>query len=194
MKLLRAPPCPALYVLRESLSLWASFWTNAQCSFSYSSHANKHGFDFTSDSIPKSLNCLTIVKKTSSSYWCLRTLKFQKSDARVVLTVLAKTVNLESFYCWIYLIIFFRRKTEEERQKKEDERARREFIKQEYMRRKQLKLMEDMDTVIKPRSLSIKQKKPRPKSIHRDHIESPKTPIKGPPGNKCSCGKRVCSC
>ncbi|XP_067997031.1 calmodulin-regulated spectrin-associated protein 2 isoform X3 [Melanerpes formicivorus] len=76
-----------------------------------------------------------------------------------------------------------RRKTEEERQKKEDERARREFIKQEYMRRKQLKLMEDMDTVIKPRSLSIK-KKPRPKSIHRDHIESPKTPIKGPPGSQ----------
>lgn len=47
-----------------------------------------------------------------------------------------------------------------------------------------------MDTVIKPRSLSIKQKKPRPKSIHRDHIESPKTPIKGPPGNRCSCGKK----
>ncbi|NXO37650.1 CAMP2 protein, partial [Locustella ochotensis] len=79
-----------------------------------------------------------------------------------------------------------RRKTEEERQKKEDERARREFIKQEYMRRKQLKLMEDMDTVIKPRSLSIKQKKPRPKSIHRDHIESPKTPIKGPPVSSLS--------
>uniref|UniRef100_A0A8C0EMK7 Calmodulin regulated spectrin associated protein family member 2 n=1 Tax=Bubo bubo TaxID=30461 RepID=A0A8C0EMK7_BUBBB len=79
-----------------------------------------------------------------------------------------------------------RRKTEEERQKKEDERARREFIKQEYMRRKQLKLMEEMDTVIKPRSLSIKQKKPRPKSIHRDHIESPKTPIKGPPVSSLS--------
>ncbi|NXP76860.1 CAMP2 protein, partial [Ramphastos sulfuratus] len=78
-----------------------------------------------------------------------------------------------------------RRKTEEERQKKEDERARREFIKQEYMRRKQLKLMEDMDTVIKPRSLSIK-KKPRPKSIHRDHIESPKTPVKGPPVSSLS--------
>ncbi|XP_062436935.1 calmodulin-regulated spectrin-associated protein 2 isoform X1 [Rhea pennata] len=77
-----------------------------------------------------------------------------------------------------------RRKTEEERQKKEDERARREFIKQEYMRRKQLKLMEEMDTVIKPRSLSTKQKKPRPKSIHRDHIESPKTPVKGPPGSQ----------
>ncbi|KAF0877199.1 CAMP2 protein, partial [Crocuta crocuta] len=77
-----------------------------------------------------------------------------------------------------------RRKTEEERQKKEDERARREFIRQEYMRRKQLKLMEDMDTVIKPRPQIAKQKKQRPKSIHRDHIESPKTPIKGPPGSR----------
>ncbi|XP_074858379.1 calmodulin-regulated spectrin-associated protein 2 isoform X4 [Carettochelys insculpta] len=79
-----------------------------------------------------------------------------------------------------------RRKTEEERQKKEDERARREFIKQEYMRRKQLKLMEEMDTVIKPRPHSAKQKKPRPKSIHRDHIESPKTPVKGPPVSSLS--------
>ncbi|XP_050817312.1 calmodulin-regulated spectrin-associated protein 2 isoform X2 [Gopherus flavomarginatus] len=79
-----------------------------------------------------------------------------------------------------------RRKTEEERQKKEDERARREFIKQEYMRRKQLKLMEEMDTVIKPRPHSSKQKKPRPKSIHRDHIESPKTPLKGPPVSSLS--------
>ncbi|XP_028918042.1 calmodulin-regulated spectrin-associated protein 2 isoform X2 [Ornithorhynchus anatinus] len=79
-----------------------------------------------------------------------------------------------------------RRKTEEERQKKEDEKARREFIRQEYMRRKQLKLMEDMDTVIKPRPHGAKQKKQRPKSIHRDHIESPKTPIKGPPVSSLS--------
>lgn len=40
-----------------------------------------------------------------------------------------------------------------------------------------------MDIVIKPRAHPSKQKKPRPKSIHRDHIESPKTPVKGPPGN-----------
>ncbi|XP_042321091.1 calmodulin-regulated spectrin-associated protein 2 isoform X2 [Sceloporus undulatus] len=80
-----------------------------------------------------------------------------------------------------------KRKSEEERQKKEDEKARREFIKQEYMRRKQLKLMEDMDIVIKHRPHLSKQKKPRPKSIHRDHIESPKTPIKGPPGSQLDC-------
>ncbi|XP_013926987.1 PREDICTED: calmodulin-regulated spectrin-associated protein 2 [Thamnophis sirtalis] len=79
-----------------------------------------------------------------------------------------------------------KRKSEEERQKKEDERARRDFIRQEYMRRKQLKLMEDMDIVLKHRSHFSKQKKARPKSIHRDHIESPKTPIKGPPVSSLS--------
>ncbi|XP_066235953.1 calmodulin-regulated spectrin-associated protein 2 isoform X1 [Saccopteryx leptura] len=79
-----------------------------------------------------------------------------------------------------------RRKTEEERQKKEDERARREFIRQEYLRRKQLKLMEDMDTVLKSRPQPAKQKKQRPKSIHRDHVESPKTPTQGPPVSSLS--------
>uniref|UniRef100_A0A452FC39 Calmodulin regulated spectrin associated protein family member 2 n=1 Tax=Capra hircus TaxID=9925 RepID=A0A452FC39_CAPHI len=79
-----------------------------------------------------------------------------------------------------------RRRTEEERQKKEDERARREFIRQEYLRRKQLKLMEDMDAVLKPRPQVARQKKQRPKSIHRDHLESPKTPVKGPPVSSLS--------
>ncbi|ELK24925.1 Calmodulin-regulated spectrin-associated protein 2 [Myotis davidii] len=79
-----------------------------------------------------------------------------------------------------------RRKTEEERQRKEDERARREFIRQEYLRRKQLKLMEDMDTLIKPRPPAAKQKKQRPKSMHRDHVEPPKTPTQGPPVSSLS--------
>ncbi|KAG5847411.1 hypothetical protein ANANG_G00125760 [Anguilla anguilla] len=69
-----------------------------------------------------------------------------------------------------------RLKAEEEREKKEDEKARREYIKQEYLRRKQLKLMDDMDAVIKPRPSSTKQKKPRPKSMHRDSVESPRIP------------------
>ncbi|KAM9323288.1 calmodulin-regulated spectrin-associated protein 2 [Pholidichthys leucotaenia] len=68
-----------------------------------------------------------------------------------------------------------RLKAEEEQQKKDEERARREYIKNEYLRRKQLKLMEDMDEVIKPRSGSLK-KKPRPKSIHRDVIEASTPP------------------
>ncbi|XP_042371673.1 calmodulin-regulated spectrin-associated protein 2a isoform X2 [Plectropomus leopardus] len=72
-----------------------------------------------------------------------------------------------------------RLKAEEERIRKEEDRARREFIKQEYLRRKQLKLMEDMDTVIKPRPAGgAKQKRGRPKSIHRDSLDSPKTPVR----------------
>ncbi|KAM3866378.1 calmodulin-regulated spectrin-associated protein 2 [Diretmus argenteus] len=70
-----------------------------------------------------------------------------------------------------------RLKAEEEQQKKDDEKARRDYIKNEYMRRKQLKLMDDMDDVIKPRPGSLK-KKPRPKSIHRDVMESPKPPVR----------------
>ncbi|XP_028988634.1 calmodulin-regulated spectrin-associated protein 2 isoform X2 [Betta splendens] len=70
-----------------------------------------------------------------------------------------------------------RLKAEEEQQKREDEKARREYIKNEYMRRKQLKLMEDMNEVIKPRSGSLK-KKPRPKSIHRDVMEPSALPAR----------------
>uniref|UniRef100_A0AAY5EKH6 CKK domain-containing protein n=1 Tax=Electrophorus electricus TaxID=8005 RepID=A0AAY5EKH6_ELEEL len=69
-----------------------------------------------------------------------------------------------------------RLKAEEDRQKKEEEKARREFIKNEYLRKKQLKLMEDMDSVIRSRPPSAKQKKPRPKSMHRDNMESSKAP------------------
>ncbi|XP_039998893.1 calmodulin-regulated spectrin-associated protein 2 isoform X2 [Xiphias gladius] len=70
-----------------------------------------------------------------------------------------------------------RLKAEEEQQKKDEEKARREYIRNEYLRRKQLKLMEDMDEVIKPRSGSLK-KKPRPKSIHRDVMESSTPPVR----------------
>ncbi|XP_067846717.1 calmodulin-regulated spectrin-associated protein 2-like isoform X2 [Heptranchias perlo] len=70
-----------------------------------------------------------------------------------------------------------RLKAEEERQKKEDERARREFIKQEYLRKKQLKLMTDMDSVIKPRPTSLKLKKARPKSFRED-AQNPRTPVR----------------
>ncbi|XP_037105867.1 calmodulin-regulated spectrin-associated protein 2a isoform X1 [Syngnathus acus] len=72
-----------------------------------------------------------------------------------------------------------RLKAEEERIRKEEDKARKEFIKQEYLRRKQLKLMEDMDTVIKPRpSAGAKQRRSRPKSVRRDSIDSPKTPVR----------------
>ncbi|XP_024135030.1 calmodulin-regulated spectrin-associated protein 2a isoform X2 [Oryzias melastigma] len=72
-----------------------------------------------------------------------------------------------------------RLKAEEERVRKEEDKARKEFIKQEYLRRKQLKLMEDMDSIIKPRAGGgTKQRRSRPKSMHRDSIDSPKTPAR----------------
>ncbi|XP_019112272.2 calmodulin-regulated spectrin-associated protein 2a isoform X3 [Larimichthys crocea] len=78
-----------------------------------------------------------------------------------------------------------RLKAEEERVRKEEDKARREFIKQEYLRRKQLKLMEDMDTVIKPRPAGgAKQRRGRPKSIHRDSMDSPKTPVRAATGSR----------
>ncbi|XP_049444072.1 calmodulin-regulated spectrin-associated protein 2a isoform X1 [Epinephelus fuscoguttatus] len=78
-----------------------------------------------------------------------------------------------------------RLKAEEERIRKEEDKARREFIKQEYLRRKQLKLMEDMDTVIKPRpGGGAKQRRGRPKSIHRDSMDSPKTPVRAATGSR----------
>uniref|UniRef100_A0A7N6AWQ7 Calmodulin regulated spectrin-associated protein family, member 2a n=1 Tax=Anabas testudineus TaxID=64144 RepID=A0A7N6AWQ7_ANATE len=78
-----------------------------------------------------------------------------------------------------------RLKAEEERIRKEEDKARREFIKQEYLRRKQLKLMEDMDTIIKPRPASgAKPRRGRPKSIHRDSMDSPKTPVRAATGNR----------
>lgn len=76
-------------------------------------------------------------------------------------------------------------KAEEERIRKEEDKARREFIKQEYLRRKQLKLMEDMDTVIKARPVTgAKQRRGRPKSIHRDSMDSPKTPVRAATGSR----------
>uniref|UniRef100_A0A673MUS5 Calmodulin-regulated spectrin-associated protein 2-like n=1 Tax=Sinocyclocheilus rhinocerous TaxID=307959 RepID=A0A673MUS5_9TELE len=77
-----------------------------------------------------------------------------------------------------------RLKAEDEREKKEEEKARRDYIKNECLRKKQLKLMEDMDSVIKPRPPSVKQKKPRPKSMHRDIMESPKPPARTTTGSR----------
>ncbi|CAL8272530.1 unnamed protein product [Arctogadus glacialis] len=72
-----------------------------------------------------------------------------------------------------------RLKAEGERLRKEEDKARKEFIKQEHLRRKQLKLMEDMDQVIKPRPSSLgRQRRSRPKSIHRESHDSPGTPVR----------------
>lgn len=72
-------------------------------------------------------------------------------------------------------IWFFSRKAEEDRIRKEEEKARRELIKQEYLRRKQQQILEEQG-LGKPKS---KPKKPRPKSVHREESYSDS-------GTKCS--------
>lgn len=67
------------------------------------------------------------------------------------------------------------RKAEEDRIRKEEEKARRELIKQEYLRRKQQQILEEQG-LANPKS---KPRKPRPKSVHR---EEPR----GDAGTKCS--------
>lgn len=57
-----------------------------------------------------------------------------------------------------------RRKAEEDRVRKEEEKARRELIKQEYLRRKQRQLLEEQG-LGRPRA---KPRRPRPKSAHRE--------------------------
>lgn len=68
-----------------------------------------------------------------------------------------------------------RRKAEEDRLRKEEEKARRELIKQEYLRRKQQQALEEQG-LGKPKS---KPKKTRPKSVHREESCSDS-------GTKCS--------
>lgn len=67
------------------------------------------------------------------------------------------------------------RKAEEDRIRKEEEKARRELIKQEYLRRKQQQILEEQG-LANPKS---KPRKPRPKSVHREEPRSDS-------GTKCS--------
>lgn len=71
--------------------------------------------------------------------------------------------------------LLFSRKAEEDRIRKEEEKARRELIKQEYLRKKQQQILEEQG-LGKPKS---KPKKPRPKSVHREESYSDS-------GTKCS--------
>ncbi|MBN3299835.1 CAM1B protein, partial [Amia calva] len=61
-----------------------------------------------------------------------------------------------------------KRKAEEDRIRKEEEKARRELIKQEYLRRKQQEMFEEQG-LVKPKA---KPKKQRPKSVHREESSS----------------------
>ncbi|KAM4662651.1 calmodulin-regulated spectrin-associated protein 1 isoform 2-T2 [Discoglossus pictus] len=63
-----------------------------------------------------------------------------------------------------------RRKAEEDRIRKDEEKARRELIKQEYLRRKQQQILEEQG-LGRPKPKS-RPKKTRPKSVHREECHS----------------------
>lgn len=81
------------------------------------------------------------------------------------------------------MCLLFSRKAEEDRIRKEEEKARRELIKQEYLRKKQQQILEEQG-LGKPKS---KPKKPRPKSVHREESYSDS-------GTKCSSTRKGLIC
>ncbi|GCB63786.1 hypothetical protein scyTo_0011668 [Scyliorhinus torazame] len=75
-------------------------------------------------------------------------------------------------------------KKEEPRQQVEGEKVEKNFIKQEYLRRQQLKIMDDLGKVLKANSTS-RGKRPRPKSsVFRDDSVLTRSPVKGLLGSR----------
>ncbi|XP_072925123.1 calmodulin-regulated spectrin-associated protein 3 isoform X2 [Hemitrygon akajei] len=74
---------------------------------------------------------------------------------------------------------------EQSRQPVEEERLERSFTKQEYLRRHQLKVMEDLDKVLRAKSPASRGRKPRPKSsVFRDDSVLTRSPVKGLLGSR----------
>ncbi|XP_078387595.1 calmodulin-regulated spectrin-associated protein 3 isoform X1 [Cetorhinus maximus] len=76
-------------------------------------------------------------------------------------------------------------KKEETRQQVEEEKVEKNFIKQEYLRRQQLKIMDDLDKVLRAKTSASKGRKPRPKSsVFRDDSVLTRSPVKGLLGSR----------
>ncbi|XP_048377767.1 calmodulin-regulated spectrin-associated protein 3 isoform X4 [Stegostoma tigrinum] len=76
-------------------------------------------------------------------------------------------------------------KKEEMRQQAEEEKVEKSFIKQEYLRRQQLKIMDDLDKVLRAKTTLSKGRKPRPKSsVFRDDSVLTRSPVKGLLGSR----------
>ncbi|XP_072420305.1 calmodulin-regulated spectrin-associated protein 3 isoform X3 [Chiloscyllium punctatum] len=76
-------------------------------------------------------------------------------------------------------------KKEDIRQQVEEEKVEKSFIKQEYLRRQQLKIMDDLDKVLRAKATPSKGRKPRPKSsVFRDDSVLTRSPVKGLLGSR----------
>ncbi|OCT90272.1 calmodulin-regulated spectrin-associated protein 3 isoform X3 [Xenopus laevis] len=77
---------------------------------------------------------------------------------------------------------------EEQKPKEEEVVTRRgDFTRKEYERRHQLKIMEDLDKVLRQKPMTVRQvKKPRPKTVFRDDSVISRSPVRGLLGSKLS--------
>ncbi|XP_067829185.1 calmodulin-regulated spectrin-associated protein 3 [Heptranchias perlo] len=76
-------------------------------------------------------------------------------------------------------------KKEEARQQVEEEKPEKNFIKQEYLRRQQLKIMDDLDKVLRAKSTGSRGRRVRPKSsVFRDDSVLTRSPVKGLLGSR----------
>ncbi|XP_073510017.1 calmodulin-regulated spectrin-associated protein 3 isoform X3 [Phyllobates terribilis] len=82
-----------------------------------------------------------------------------------------------------------RQQQQEEQQRKEEEAVHRrgDFTRQEYQRRHQLKIMEDLDKVLRQKPMTVRAvKKPRPKTVFHDDSVISRSPVRGLLGSKLS--------
>ncbi|XP_066449446.1 calmodulin-regulated spectrin-associated protein 3 [Eleutherodactylus coqui] len=78
---------------------------------------------------------------------------------------------------------------QEEQQRKDEEAVHRrgDFTRQEYQRRHQLKIMEDLDKVLRQKPMTVRAvKKPRPKTVFHDDSVISRSPVRGLLGSKLS--------
>ncbi|XP_077118414.1 calmodulin-regulated spectrin-associated protein 3 isoform X3 [Ranitomeya variabilis] len=82
-----------------------------------------------------------------------------------------------------------RQQQQEELQRKEEEAVHRrgDFTRQEYQRRHQLKIMEDLDKVLRQKPMTVRAvKKARPKTVFHDDSVISRSPVRGLLGSKLS--------
>ncbi|KAM4747560.1 calmodulin-regulated spectrin-associated protein 3 isoform 2-T2 [Rhinophrynus dorsalis] len=80
-----------------------------------------------------------------------------------------------------------RQKEEPKRNNEEVVTRRGDFTRQEYQRRQQLKIMEDLDKVLRQKPTTVRAvKKPRPKTVFHDDSVISRSPVRGLLGSKLS--------
>lgn len=96
-------------------------------------------------------------------------------------------------FSFAFSFFFFFRPQEEQQQQQQQPRQRKDedailrrgdFTRLEYQRRHQLKIMEDLDKVLRQKPMTVRAvKKPRPKTVFNDDSMIARSPVRGLLGN-----------